>query len=263
MARGLLLPLVPIARLRLVRPGHQRLQLKAFPRARLGVGHTLLVVELGHDAMHRAVHVHQHRLAILHLDKLGALSHRLPFAIVEIAGAVGRIELFGVDVHVVAKARRRAPGHVRVVAKQNAGIGERGVAHHVVARAVQADAVGVGGVPPAELRPVQEDRARVLGVLAAHDPHIAGGGKTGDAGLAALRELRQQAGGRVGGRVLQHAARLRIACHALQHGRRAVVARQGVGQLGWRTLGGLVDRGLINPLFFRHGGRCAAIGDPA
>ncbi|MNL23163.1 hypothetical protein D3C87_1445330 [compost metagenome] len=129
---------------------------------------------------------------------------------------------------------------------------------------MQADAVGVGRVPPAELRAVQQDGTRVLGVLAADDPHIAGGRKTGDAGLAALRELREQAGGRVGGRVLQHAARLRVARHALQHGRRAVVARQGVGQLGGRARGGgLIGGGLINPLFFRHRGRRAAVGHPA
>ncbi|KAG0904863.1 hypothetical protein G6F32_017258 [Rhizopus arrhizus] len=84
----------------------------------------LFVVELGDDAVRGPVDIHEDGRAVLDGDELGALFHGLPLAVVEVPRTVGGVELFGVDVHIVAKARRRAPGHVRVVAEQDAGIGK-------------------------------------------------------------------------------------------------------------------------------------------
>ena len=107
VTRRLGLPLVPVGRLRLAHPGQQRLHLITLPGTRLGVGDVLRLIELDDQAVHAAVHIHQHRLAALDQNEFAAFLHAFPLAVVEVARAVGGIQLLGVDVDVVAETRRR------------------------------------------------------------------------------------------------------------------------------------------------------------
>jgi hypothetical protein len=119
-----------------------------------------------------ADHVVRHVRGALHLDGLGAHRHVAVVAVEQVAARVGGVELLGVHVDDVHRARGRAPGDVPVGAEDDGWVGERGVAGHVVARAVQPDAEDIAGVEPLELRAVDQHGVRVGGLGLAGDPDV-------------------------------------------------------------------------------------------
>src|SRR5690606_5770412 len=76
--------------------------------------------------------------------------------------------------HHVLRTSSCPPGNFTIGTEQNNWISKRCIAHHIKARTMQTDTVGVGRVVPAKLRAVDQNRRAILNALRTSAPQITG-----------------------------------------------------------------------------------------
>ena len=103
-----------------------------------------------------------------------------------------RIEGLEEDIDIIPESSGRTPGNPAIMTKENAWIGERGVANDVIPWPMQPNAVRVGRHEPAELRTIEHDRFCIPRLIPADDPHIAVRLKAGRSRLPKLGKLTKE-----------------------------------------------------------------------